>query len=103
MRLNRCSVEMLKPVSSALKGIYRAIDAAAGETALGAFEYGHRGRGYRAFTQSWRRAWTEVVPFCAFPPDHPTSGRGRSGSCKCQERSDVVPVACLQCVDIGAA
>ncbi len=30
-----------KPVAAALKGIYRAIDAIAGEAALGAFEEGH--------------------------------------------------------------
>ena len=45
-----------KLVAAALKGIYRAIDAAAGEAALGAFEEGHWGRRYPAIAQSWRRA-----------------------------------------------
>ncbi len=52
-----------KPVAAALKGIYRAIDATAGEAALGAFEEGHWGHRYPAIAQSWRRAWSEVVPF----------------------------------------
>jgi hypothetical protein len=58
-----------KLVAAALKDIYRAIDAAAGEAALAAFEGGPWGRRYPAIAQSWRRAWTEVVPFYAFPAD----------------------------------
>jgi putative transposase len=58
-----------KPVAAALKDIYRAIDAAAGETALTAFEEGSWGGKYPAIGQSWRRAWGEVVPFYAFPVD----------------------------------
>ncbi len=58
-----------KPVAAALKGIYRAIDATAGEAALDAFEEGHGGHRYPAIAQSWRRAWSEVVPFYAFPAD----------------------------------
>ena len=52
-----------------MKGIYRAGDAAAGEAALGAFEDGDWGHRYPAIVQSWRRAWSEVVPFYAFPAD----------------------------------
>jgi putative transposase len=58
-----------KAVAGALKDIYRAIDAAAGEAALAAFDEGSWGRRYPAIGQSWRRAWTEVVPFYAFPSD----------------------------------
>jgi putative transposase len=58
-----------KPVAAALKGIYRAVDAAAGETALSAFEGSFWGQKYPAIGQSWRRAWGEVVPFYAFPGD----------------------------------
>jgi putative transposase len=47
-----------KPVAAALKDIYRPVDADAGETALTAFEDGP----YPAISQSWRRAWAEVVP-----------------------------------------
>src|SRR3569832_854898 len=55
------------PIAAALKDIYRAVDAQAGEAALGAFEESPWGRKYPAIGQSWRRAWTEVVPFYAFP------------------------------------
>ncbi|MEI6560419.1 MAG: IS256 family transposase [Rhodospirillaceae bacterium] len=58
-----------KAVASALKEIYRARDADAGEAALTAFEAGPWSKKYPAIAQSWRRAWTEVVPFYAFPAD----------------------------------
>src|SRR5919205_1429127 len=51
-----------KAVAAALKDIYRAVDAAAGEAALAAFEDGPWGSKYAAIAQSWRRAWGEVVP-----------------------------------------
>jgi putative transposase len=54
-------------VAAALKDIYRAVDAQAGEAALGAFEESAWGRKYPAIGQSWRRAWAEVIPFYAFP------------------------------------
>ena len=56
-------------MAAALKDIYRAVDAAAGEAALDAFEEGPWGRKYPAIGQSWRRAWSEVIPFYAFPGD----------------------------------
>src|SRR3954467_4278758 len=58
-----------KAVAAALKGIYRAVDAVAGEAVLSAFEEGEWGRKYPAIGQSWRRAWGEVIPFYAFPDD----------------------------------
>ena len=58
-----------KAVAAALRDIYRAVDATAGEAALAAFEEGPWGRKYPAIGQSWRRAWGEVVPFYAFPGD----------------------------------
>jgi putative transposase len=58
-----------KPVAAALKGIYRAVDAAAGDAALAAFEASIWGHKYPAIGQSWRRAWGEVVLFYAFPGD----------------------------------
>jgi hypothetical protein len=54
-----------KAVAAALKDIYRAVDAAAGEAALDAFDIGLWGRRYPAIGQSWRRAWSEAVPFPA--------------------------------------
>ena len=56
-----------KPVAAALKDIYRAVDATAGEAALTAFEDGPWGKKYPAISQSWRRAWAEVVRFMRFP------------------------------------
>jgi putative transposase len=67
--LNFVSYKDRKPVAAALKGVYRAVDAAAGETALADFEDGAWGRKYPAIGQSWRRAWSEVIPFYAFPED----------------------------------
>lgn len=58
-----------KPVAVALKDIYRATDANAAEKALTTFEAGEWGRKYAAIGQSWRRAWSEVVPFFAFPEE----------------------------------
>jgi len=58
-----------KPVAAALKGVYRALDADAGAAALTAFEEGEWGRKYPAIVQSWRRAWSEVIPFYGFPDD----------------------------------
>ncbi len=58
-----------KAVATALKEIYRALDATAAAAALDAFETGEWGRKYAAIVQSWRRAWNEVVPFYAFPLD----------------------------------
>jgi putative transposase len=58
-----------KPLASALKGIYRAVDAQAAEEALTAFEASDWGQRYPAIGQSWRRAWSEVIPFFAFPED----------------------------------
>jgi putative transposase len=56
-----------KPLATALKTIYRAVDAEAAEEALTAFEASEWGLRYPAISQSWRRVWTEVIPFFAFP------------------------------------
>jgi putative transposase len=56
-----------KPLATALKSIYRAVDAKAAEEALTAFEASEWGQRYPAIGQSWRRAWGEVVPFFAIP------------------------------------
>jgi putative transposase len=54
-------------VATALKDIYRAVDADAAKAALDAFEDGDWGRKYPAIGPCWHRAWNEVVPFYAFP------------------------------------
>lgn len=56
-----------RTVAAALKDIYRAVDADAAEAQLAQFEQGPWGRKYQAIGQSWRRAWSEVIPFYAFP------------------------------------
>ncbi len=58
-----------KAVAAALKDIYRAVDAEAALAALEAFEDSDWGRKYPAIGPCWRRAWTEVVPFYAFPTE----------------------------------
>ncbi|HEX8200966.1 MAG TPA: IS256 family transposase [Isosphaeraceae bacterium] len=58
-----------KAVATALKEVYRALDATVGEAALTAFEQGSWGQKYPAIGTSWRRAWGEVVPFYAFPAE----------------------------------
>jgi putative transposase len=74
VHLLRASLECVswkdrRAVAAALKDIYRAVDATAGEAALDAFEDGAWGRKYPAIGPCWRRAWTEVVPFYAFPAE----------------------------------
>jgi putative transposase len=56
-----------KPVATALKAVYRAVDAAAAAVALTEFEEGPWGQKYPAITAAWRRNWTEVIPFFAYP------------------------------------
>jgi putative transposase len=58
-----------KALATALKEIYRAIDAKAAEAALTAFEAGSWGQRYPAIAQSWRRVWSEVIPFFGFPDE----------------------------------
>src|SRR3546814_106337 len=58
-----------KGLATALKEIYRATDADAAEKALTAFEAGPWGQRYAAIGKSWRRAWSEVIPFFAFPDE----------------------------------
>jgi putative transposase len=58
-----------RSVAAALKHIYKANDADAGKAALEDFAEGPWGRKYPAIAQSWRRNWSEVVPFFAFPDD----------------------------------
>jgi len=56
-----------KPAVAALRAIYRAQDAEAGLKALDDFDAGPWGRRYPAIAQSWRRNWSQIVPFFAFP------------------------------------
>ncbi len=58
-----------KPVAAELKKIYRAKDAGSGQEELETFAESSWGQKYPAIAQSWRRHWSEVVPFYAFPDD----------------------------------
>src|SRR6478672_1016961 len=56
-----------KPLVPALRAVYRAETAEVAELRLGDFE-AERGNKYPAIGPAWRRAWNEVVPFFAYPP-----------------------------------
>ena len=67
--LDYVSYKDRKAVAVALKEIYRARNAEAGHAALEAFDEGPWGRKYPVIAQTWRRHWTEVIPFYAFPSE----------------------------------
>jgi putative transposase len=67
--LDYVSYKDRKAVAAALKEVYRARNAEAGRAALDAFDEGPWGRKYPVIAQTWRRHWTEVIPFYAFPAD----------------------------------
>lgn len=58
-----------KALADALKPIYQAVSAEAAEAALEAFAEGEWGQRFPTITLSWRRAWEQVIPFFAFPPE----------------------------------
>ncbi|MFT3755755.1 MAG: IS256 family transposase [Pseudoxanthomonas sp.] len=58
-----------KALAAALKPIYTAPTAEAAQAALDAFEAGPWGERFPTVVAAWRRAWSRVVPFFAFPPD----------------------------------
>src|ERR687890_2208482 len=67
--LDLVSYKDRKMVAAALKEVYRARNAEAGRDALDAFDEGPWGRKYPVIAQTWRRHWTEVIPFYAFPAE----------------------------------
>jgi putative transposase len=58
-----------KAVAAALKEVDKGKDVDAGKVALEEFAEGPWGKKYPAIAQSWRRDWSEVAPFFAFPDD----------------------------------
>ena len=58
-----------KPLAKALRPIYAAVSTEAASAALDDFERGPWGRKFPTVVASWRRAWTHVIPFFAFPPE----------------------------------
>ena len=67
--LDFCSWKDRKPVARELKTVYRAADAEAAALALTDFEEGPWGKRFAAITALWRRHWTHVIPFFAYPPE----------------------------------
>jgi transposase-like protein len=57
-----------KPLAQALRPIYAAASAEAAAAALEAFADDEWGRKFPTVVAAWRRAWTQVIPFFAFPP-----------------------------------
>ncbi len=57
-----------KSLAQALRPIYAAASAEAAAAALDAFAEGEWGRKFPTVVAAWRRAWTQVIPFFAFPP-----------------------------------
>jgi len=58
-----------KALAAALRLIYTAASADAALAALDAFAAGPWGTRFPTVVAAWRRAWTHVIPFFAFPPD----------------------------------
>ena len=58
-----------KPLAAALRPISTAASADAALTAREAFEHGPWGVRFPTVVAAWRRAWMQVIPFFAFPPE----------------------------------
>jgi putative transposase len=58
-----------KALAAALRPIYTAPSADAAGAALDTFEQSPWGARFPTVVASWRRAWTHVIPFFAFPPE----------------------------------
>jgi putative transposase len=58
-----------KYLATALRPIYTAPSADVGSAALDAFERSPWGIKFPTVVAAWRRAWTHVIPFFAFPPE----------------------------------
>ena len=58
-----------KALAAALRPIYSAPSAEAAADALAAFDGGPWGQRFPTIGKAWRREWTSIIPFFAFPPD----------------------------------
>ena len=67
--LDLASWKERKLLAAALRPIYTAPTAEAAAEALTAFETGPWGQRFPTIAKMWRRTWTAVIPFFAFPPD----------------------------------
>jgi transposase-like protein len=57
-----------KALAAAIKPIYTAPNAEAALAELDALERGPWGQKFPTVVSAWRRAWSHVIPFFAFPP-----------------------------------
>jgi putative transposase len=64
-----CGWQDRKAVAGELKNIYRAASAEEGQRLLEALAGSELGRKYPLIAASWRRHWTEVIPFYDWPPE----------------------------------
>jgi transposase-like protein len=67
--LDHASWKDRKALAAALRPIYAAASAEAAEAALDAFAEGEWGKRFPTVAAAWRRAWAQVIPFFAFPPE----------------------------------
>jgi len=66
--LDYASWKQRRALAAAIKPIYTAVSAEAAEAELTTFESGPWGQKFPTVASSWRRAWSNVIPFFAFPP-----------------------------------
>ena len=66
--LDYASWKERRALAAAIKPIYTAVSAESAEAELAAFEAGPWGQKFPTVAASWRRAWSNVIPFFAFPP-----------------------------------
>ena len=67
--LDHASWKQRKTIAAALRPIYTAATAEAAREALEEFASSPWGEKYPTIVQPWRRAWENVIPFFAFPPE----------------------------------
>lgn len=58
-----------KALAAAIRPIYTAVSAEAAQAALDAFETSDWGQKFPTVVSAWRRAWSYVIPFFAFPSE----------------------------------
>jgi len=66
--LDYASWKERKLLAAAIRPIYTAASAEAAEAELEAFAQGPWGQKFPTVVAAWRRAWSHVIPFFAFPP-----------------------------------
>jgi len=67
--LDYASFKQRKPLAAAVRPIYTAPTAELAVAALETFEQSEWGKRFPPISAAWRRAWSHVIPFFAFPPE----------------------------------